>query len=142
MARILVVDDEQEVLDTVGLVLRHEKHTVLTALDGATAIDIITREEVDVVMVDIRMSPMHGLEVIARTRELNPRIEVIVISAYKDDDVIRKAMQMGCAKFVEKPLTLKKILGPIRAILARRDKAEARREASGEAGVDDMGWVF
>ena len=148
MACILIVDDREDVRQAVGMVLRHEGHEVLSASEGADALmQMRERHGVDILIADLRMKPMHGLEVIIRTRQEFPMTAVIAVSAFKDHLMVEKVLELGCACFVDKPLTMAKLVGPIREILATAGKGppvdECKPIGDEDIGsLDDMDWVL
>ena len=78
--KILLVDDETGILDTLRILFRGEGYEVLTALGGEEAIGILSSERPDLVVTDIRMPGTSGLEVLARSRETDPEIPVILMT--------------------------------------------------------------
>lgn len=148
MAVILIVDDREDVRLTVSMVLKHEGHEVLKAADGKTALLLMRgRGGVDILIADLRMKPMHGLEVIIRTRQEFPQTAIIAVSAYKDQLMVNKVIELGCTRFVEKPLTMAKLVGPIREILAAAGKGPPPDQLPpvGDEDIgslDDLDWVL
>jgi YesN/AraC family two-component response regulator len=80
MATILLIDDEASIRRTLKEILEFEKYQVLEAPDGFSAIDIFKKSAIDIVLLDIKMPKMDGLEVLDFLQEINPEVPVIMIS--------------------------------------------------------------
>ncbi len=121
MARILIIDDEKDILETLGVLLKSEGHEIIAVHEGLEAIKRLeSLEHFDVMVTDLRMTPVDGLELIALARRERPKMGVVIVSAYLDDDTIRRAADLGCTACVRKPFTLEDILDPIRETVAGR----------------------
>jgi two-component system, NtrC family, response regulator PilR len=103
--RILVVDDEQSMREWMRILFQRDGFQVLVAEDGAAARDLITREYVDVVLTDIRMPRMDGIELLKAAREIAPDAVVCMMTAHftRDSDEWRRAREHGAAALFEKP---------------------------------------
>ena len=123
MAKILLVDDEQDLLQTVGVLLKHEGHHVTAVSTGLEATELLeSMEEFDLLVTDLRMAPMDGMDVIAVARKERADLDIVVLSAYIDKETSMKVLAMGCKVCVRKPFTLDDILNPIRELIAAQDK--------------------
>lgn len=103
MARILLVDDDPAILKIFQLLLTMDGHDVLATESGEEAVKIVEQEDVDVVLSDVRMSPMDGFEVLRRVREARPDMLVFMVSAFCSQASVEKASRMGAFKFIAKP---------------------------------------
>lgn len=118
MARILLVDDEESVLRTVGMLFRSEGHEVVPICEGQKAIDMIKSEEkFDLLLADIRMEPVDGMQVIKMAHELRPEMPIVVISAYCSEKTVRQAISLGCSAYVKKPFKTEEVLEAARKAL-------------------------
>ena len=119
MERILVVDDERPVRETMGLLLRQEGYRVVVAECGHTAVSAIETFTFDVVIVDIVMPGMDGLETIAILRQDAPDVSIIAMSGYAfgsgltETDFFRSAMERGATCCLHKPFTREQLLDAI-----------------------------
>jgi DNA-binding response OmpR family regulator len=106
MARILVVDDEQDVCDMLEKFLTIKGYEVSTALSGEDALALVKKEKPHIVLLDIRMPEMDGIECLERIKEIDKEIGVIMITALKQEEVGKKAMELGAYDYITKPLSL------------------------------------
>jgi PAS domain S-box-containing protein len=102
-AVVLVVDDEQDIRDASERILSRAGYQVQKASRGDQAMDIINKDSVDIVLLDLKMPGMDGLEVLARIREQNTQIQVIVITGYATVETAIEAMKQGAYDFIPKP---------------------------------------
>ena len=119
MERILVVDDEKPVREAVGLLLKSEGFRVVVAECGHTAVGAIEAFTFDVVIVDIVMPGMDGIETIAILRQDAPDISIIAMSGYAagsglgEGDFFRSAMERGATCCLHKPFTREQLLDAV-----------------------------
>jgi two-component system, NtrC family, nitrogen regulation response regulator NtrX len=114
MPRILVIDDERAIRNTLKEVLEYEKHEVDLAEDGPSGLEMFTSNSYDVVLCDIKMAKMDGIEVLARLEEISTTVPVIMISGHGNIDTAVEAIKKGAYDFLEKPLDLNRLLITIR----------------------------
>jgi two-component system nitrogen regulation response regulator NtrX len=107
---VLVVDDERNIRKTLEGVLSDDGYHVLQAEDGARCLEVMSRSFVDAVLLDVWMPGMDGLETLRRIREAYPIVPVIMISGHGTIDTAVKAVKMGAFDFIEKPISLTKLL--------------------------------
>jgi DNA-binding NtrC family response regulator len=119
MARILVVDDEKSIRNTLKDVLEYEKYEVDLAEDGAAGINMFSQESYDVVLCDIKMAKMDGIEVLQKIQEISADVPVIMISGHGNIDTAVDSIKKGAFDFLEKPLDLNRLLITIRNALER-----------------------
>jgi len=118
MARVLIVDDETDVLETLSVLLRSEGHEVVAVSEGLEAMKKVrSMEHFDLLVSDIRMAPIDGLELLEYARKDRPALAIVVISAYLDDEVIRRAEELGCSQFIRKPFKLEDVIFAIHKAL-------------------------
>ncbi len=124
-ARILIVDDEPIARDNLDYVLRKEGYQTVVAENGAQAISELERESFDLVMTDLRMQPVDGMEVLRRCREISPDTEVIVITGYATVSTAVEAMREGAFYYVPKPVNIDEVRILVRQAL---EKSALKRE--------------
>src|SRR3990172_8390296 len=101
-ARILVVDDEEIVRESLAEWLQEGGYTVETSPDGSTAIDRVRAEPWAVLLVDLKMPGVDGLQVLEEARKVRPDAQVIIMTAYATVDTAVKAMNMGAYDYLVK----------------------------------------
>jgi DNA-binding NtrC family response regulator len=120
MAKILVVDDESSVLQSMGVLLGSEGHEVVPVRDSGKAAELLRTEDYDLLMTDIRMSPVDGMELIKIAHEKNPAMPSIVISAYGSESTEKMALGLGCAAYLQKPFKIQEVLAAVRQALQKK----------------------
>ena len=113
-ARILVVDDEPAIRDTMRMTLEYDGHEVTAAGSGQEAIALAEKESPDLVFLDIKMPGMDGLEVLGRLRAMNETLPVVIVSAHGTAATALEAGRLGAFRFIEKPLTKDYVLDAVR----------------------------
>jgi len=131
MANILVVDDENSMREFLEIMLNKEGYQVATAAGGGEAIDLLKKSDFDLVITDIRMKEIDGLEVLKRCKELHPNTIVIMISAYASTSTAVEAMKWGAYDYLPKPFKVREIKAVIRDAL---EAAEAQEYQEIEVG--------
>lgn len=103
MARILIIDDHKNMRITLGMMLRREGHSVAEAEDGLLGVKYLDQDIFDLVITDLKMEPIDGIEVIRKVKARAPNTEVMVMTAYGTIESAVKAMQLGAADYITKP---------------------------------------
>ncbi|MBE0679056.1 MAG: sigma-54-dependent Fis family transcriptional regulator [Bacteroidales bacterium] len=119
MPKILVIDDEKSIRNTLKDVLEYEKYEVDLAEEGISGIELFTQGAYDVVLCDIKMAKMDGIEVLQKLQEHSADVPVIMISGHGNIDTAVDAIRKGAFDFLEKPLDLNRLLITIRNALER-----------------------
>jgi two-component system nitrogen regulation response regulator NtrX len=114
MPRILVIDDEKAIRNTLKEVLEYEKHEVDLAEDGPSGIELFSSNTYDVILCDIKMQKMDGIEVLEKISNISNITPVIMISGHGNIDTAVEAIKKGAYDFLEKPLDLNRLLITIR----------------------------
>lgn len=114
MSRILVIDDERSIRNTLKEILEFEKYQVDLAEDGMKAIELIKLTDYDVILCDIKMPGMDGIEVLQKIEELKPDTPVVMISGHGNIDTAVESIKKGAFDFIEKPLDLNRLLITLR----------------------------
>ncbi len=108
--KLMLVDDEEDFLITFAERLRMRKYNTRTAVSGEQALDIIKKETFDVVVSDLRMPGIDGLELLKSIKEFAREIQVIILTGHGSDREEEKAMSLGAFSYVRKPVDLKGII--------------------------------
>lgn len=114
MARILVIDDEKSIRNTLKEILEYEGHEVLDAPDGLEGLRLITAEKFDIIFCDIKMPKMDGLELLEKAMDHNPDVPVVMISGHGNIETAVEAIKKGAFDFISKPLDLNRMLITLR----------------------------
>jgi two-component system nitrogen regulation response regulator NtrX len=123
--KILVVDDEESIRTSLAGILEDEDFSISFANDGIMALDMVRKNMPDLVLLDIWMPHMDGIETLQKIKEFNPSLMVIMMSGHGTIETAVKSTKMGAFDFIEKPLSLEKLLVTVRNALGmRRLRAE------------------
>ncbi len=106
MGKILVVDDEKGITEMVAKFLESMGHEAITAQSGSEAIEKVTQEEPQIVLLDIRMPGMDGIETLKKIKALDPKIGVVMITAVSDEVTAKECMDLGAFDYITKPISL------------------------------------
>jgi UDP-3-O-[3-hydroxymyristoyl] N-acetylglucosamine deacetylase len=128
MTKVLIIDDEKSILESLSSVLRDEGFDVRTAKDGREGLALFAEVKPRIVLLDIWMPEMDGLEVLSRVKELDPEAVVVVISGHGTISTAVEAVKMGAVDFLEKPLSIEKVLDVIARGLAGKINGKERNE--------------
>lgn len=104
MDKILIVDDEQSIIDSISMVLSSENYDVDFSLNGMTAIEKVKSNDYDLIILDIKMPKMDGIEVLEKIMEINKNLVVIMISGHGTIETAVDAIKKGAYNFMQKPL--------------------------------------
>jgi len=127
-ARILVVDDEPELCHALSKLLRRNNYQVLVAGDGEEGLAILREEEVHLVLTDLLMPKMGGLELLRAAQVVAPAAEVVIITGHGTIEAAVDAMKLGAYDFIEKPFTTNVTLNVVRKALEKQQLAAENRE--------------
>jgi len=101
-ARVLVVDDERSMRELLSIVLRRDGYDVLIAEDGAAGLELLKRERVDILITDIRMPQMNGVDLLREAKRIAPDIVSIVMTAFATTETAVEALRLGATDYVTK----------------------------------------
>jgi len=121
MAKILIIDDEEVIRSTLQEILEYEDYTTELAADGKEGLSMLLNNSYDVVICDIKMPKMNGLEVLAQAAEQKPDTPIIMISGHGDIETAVEATKKGAYDFLEKPPDLNRLLLTVRNAIEKKD---------------------
>jgi DNA-binding NtrC family response regulator len=130
---ILLVDDDEKMKTIVADVLRHEGFSMLTAMNGQDAVSAFRENTVDIVLLDLGLPDVDGIELLRQFLVLKPHVPVIIISGFATIDRAVQATKLGAFDFMEKPLDPKRVLVTLKNALER-----GRLERGQQVLVEDM----
>lgn len=118
---ILLVDDNEEFLDSTKDVLEGEGYEVFTAKNGEDAIRMVRERTFEVILMDIKMPGLSGVETFIEMKKINPGVKVIMVTAYSVEPLIRKALEEGAYAVLKKPLNISMLLNEIDIIIKSKN---------------------
>jgi len=118
---LLLVDDEEAILDTLRKRLTRRGYGVLTANSGALALDILAENPVDVVVLDVKMPGMDGIEVLALIKKRHPLVEVIMLTGHANVEAAMRGMELGAFDYLMKPADFEDLLYKIEDAHKKKD---------------------
>ena len=124
---ILVCDDDKEIVRAIGIYLKNEGYRVLEAYDGIEALDILRKEEIHLIIMDIMMPRMDGMQATVRIRE-EKNIPIIMLSAKSEDYDKIGGLGAGADDYVTKPFGMMELVSRIKAVLRRSRKTEEKSQ--------------
>lgn len=116
---LLVVDDEEGPRQSLNVLFKGE-YSMLLAETGVQAIELAQANRVDVVISDIRMAGMTGIELLGKLKTIDPGIEVIMLTAYETSETARQALRYGACDYLDKPFDIKVVTGAVKKAIERR----------------------
>ncbi len=126
--RVLIVDDEPDFAESVDWQLTKRRYRVFTALSGEDALDLLRRERIDVLVADIRMPGMDGIELIRRAAGIDPDLQSIVLTGHGGVDTAVEAMRLGAINYLRKPVGVDELDVAVQKGIEKRDLIRAVRE--------------
>ena len=124
MARILLIDDEVDILKVLSMILQSRGHETVMVSDGNEAYQKIGSEEFDLMICDLRMSPVNGMELLKLAHDVRPAMPVIMLTAYGQVDTAIEALQLGAFDYVKKPFRADELLAIVNKALESKKLAE------------------
>jgi DNA-binding response OmpR family regulator len=104
MARVLIVDDEPDAVELLREFLTAKGYEVLAASDGEEALHKVKEDRPHLILLDVRMPKMNGLEVLKQVREIDHEVGVIMVTAVNEEETGRQALKLGAFDYITKPL--------------------------------------
>jgi two-component system nitrogen regulation response regulator NtrX len=126
--RILVIDDEAAIRDSLRMILEYEPYECLGAASGSEGLSVITREAPDMVILDIKMPGMNGLDTLTEIRKVDGTVPVAMISGHGTITDAMQATRLGAFDFIEKPFTSERVLVTVKKGLEVRELRQENRD--------------
>ncbi|MBQ9248131.1 MAG: response regulator transcription factor [Ruminococcus sp.] len=136
MFHILVADDDKHTRKLIEAVLKAENYTVYTAENGEEALEVIDREYIDLIVLDIMMPKMNGYELTKLLRESNSDLPILMVSAKQLPTDRHKAFLVGTDDYITKPIDEEEMLLRIKALLRRAKIVSERKIVIGDVTLD------
>ncbi|MBI4403968.1 MAG: sigma-54-dependent Fis family transcriptional regulator [Deltaproteobacteria bacterium] len=140
--RILVVDDEESIREFFEIMLKREGYEVVTASNGIEALEALKKRQADLVITDIQMPEMSGLELLGKIREMDSELMVIMITAFGSTETAIEAMKLGAYDYIQKPFKIEEVKIIIRQALEKRvlklENAQLKKELATKYAFDNI----
>ena len=137
MANVLIVDDEQSYRQLLSLVFESDGHTIRTAMNGREALALLQDGPVDVIISDVKMPDMDGIELLRAVRETQPDLGVVLMTAFASVETAREAFKLGADDFIQKPFDVEELKLIVKKTLEKQaliDENRAFKRAQRERG--------
>ncbi len=124
MVRIMIIEDDEEMRSLLKDFFKEEGIETDSASNGSDALLELSKDHFDLIITDIRMPGLTGLDILPRIRRLKPETPIIVMTGYGSDDVRRRSLERGATVYLEKPIPLSKLKTLIREEVLRKQLNE------------------
>jgi len=132
MARILVIDDDVGVLNSIGLLLKTEGHDAVLERHSERAVRLIKSQRYDLIITDIRMEPVDGMELLKLAHTAQSATPIIIVSAITSEETTRLGYSLGCRTYIKKPFKIKEVVDAVREALASGNEASSNTNGATE----------
>jgi CheY-like chemotaxis protein len=126
-SRVLLVDDEREFVQTLSERLEMRDVGSAVAYDGESALQMVSQDEPDVMILDLKMPGIDGIEVLRRVKQMNPRVEVIILTGHGSDEDRGTCMELGAFAYLQKPVDIEALSETLR-MANEKARESARRD--------------
>jgi len=141
VTKVLLVDDEEEFVETLAQRLEVRDFDVITATNGADALERVENEEIDLVILDVQMPGVDGVQVLRQIKQIKPLIEVIMLTGHATVESAIEGMKLGAFDFLLKPTETEDLVDKINRAFSRKAEHDRRIQ---EAEIDEIlkrrGW--
>jgi len=125
-SKVIIIDDQTSVIESFREILKIKDYEVEGFTTGKEAIESIKSRKYDMAFVDLRMPEMDGIEVLKKIKEVDPAIEVIIVTAYASEESFANAITLGAMEYLRKPFLMGEVYALAeRALRKRREKKKA-----------------
>ena len=124
MIKFLVVDDEKGISEQLKEFLEDRKYTAFAALDAVKALEIMKKENPNIVILDIRLEGSSGMDLLREIKKINPKARVIMLTGYPDDKTRSMSKELGASAYLTKPYNFEEIVKVARNLIGEIMKEE------------------
>ncbi|NQW44501.1 MAG: sigma-54-dependent Fis family transcriptional regulator [Deltaproteobacteria bacterium] len=135
LSKILVVDDEESIREFFQIMLKREGYEVFTAANGKEGLEHLKKNPVDLIISDIQMPELSGLELLSKVREIDPEMVVMMITAFGSTEIAVEAMKRGAYDYIQKPFKIDEVKIIIRQALEKRSLKLENHQLKKELGT-------
>lgn len=111
--KVLIVDDQYGIRILLKEILEQNGYTLFQAANGIQALTIADQQELDLILLDVKLPGMNGFDILKRVKEKQPEVQVIMMTAYEELDSIKKAKEIGALTFITKPFDISEVLNMV-----------------------------
>lgn len=122
--RIILVDDDKHAIETLSKLLSEDGYEVDVCFNGKEAMEKMKRSRYDVIVTDLRMPEMGGLELLKNIKKINPELPVIIITAFGEVDSYLDAFVKGAYEYINKPIKYEELVRLLEAVLGKKEGRE------------------
>jgi DNA-binding NtrC family response regulator len=133
--KIIVVDDEEGVRESFNMILKIKDYEVDTFEDGESAISSLKKDMYDVAFVDYKLPGMDGIDVLKKIKEIDPNVEVVVVTAYASESSHANAITLGALEYLRKPFLMEEIYELVERALRKRRSRNIQKKDMGPIGT-------
>jgi len=134
--KIIVIDDEEGVRESFKMILKIKDYDVTAYEDGEAAISSVKKDLYDMAFVDYKLPGMDGIEVLKKLKEVDPNIEVVIVTAYASESSHANAITLGALEYLRKPFLMEEIYELVeRGLRKRRAKKTQKKDSSGPGAI-------
>jgi DNA-binding NtrC family response regulator len=127
--KIMVVDDEEGVRESFKMILKIKDYDVQTFENGEAAVDSLKKDVFDLAFVDYKLPGMDGIEVLRKIKEIDPNVEVVIVTAYASESSHANAITLGALEYLRKPFLMEEIYELVeRGLRKKRAKKMGKKE--------------
>ena len=135
---VLVVDDEKDVCELFERILKNEGYKILTANTGKEGLDLVDRKKPDLVVLDLRLPDMNGIEILRSIKKTNEKIQVIIMTGYGTMKTARTAMRLGAYDYVPKPFDIAYVRALIKDALSPGSDTLSQKEGGSKEVLNEL----
>ncbi|MDD5382707.1 MAG: response regulator [Candidatus Margulisbacteria bacterium] len=132
--KILVIDDEEGVRESFKMILKIKDYDVQAFEDGESAVANIKKDIFDMAFVDYKLPGIDGIEVLRKIKEIDPNIEVVIVTAYASESSHANAITLGALEYLRKPFLMEEIYELVERGLRKKRAKRAGKKESGPIG--------
>jgi YesN/AraC family two-component response regulator len=121
MKKILIIDDEKPVREVLNIALTEEGYSLFIAANGNQGLQIFKKEEPDIVITDVMMPEMDGIEVTKKLKDVSDKVDVVVMSGFGTEELVIEALRAGASNYIKKPIAFDELFKIIDTIIFKRE---------------------
>jgi DNA-binding NtrC family response regulator len=125
---LLLVDDEEQFLSTTKILLERRGINTLACTNGIDALELLKKTPIDVIVLDIKMPGINGLEVLSKIKQEHPGVEVVLLSGHASQETADKGLELGAFDFLSKPSRISEIMTKVEEAYQRKQGSKSQRQ--------------